>query len=240
MTDWGGYGGLGPGGLPYLGDEDEAIGVIPTVRFTTLMLDPPWTESGGGKIKRGADRHYPLVKTKDMPGVIRESGLWTPAEYAHVWMWVTNNYLADGLWLLEELGATYVTNAVWVKKPAIVEAFSDAMRVAAAAKLPPGGLFRLLRKEIVRLSKPQIGLGQYLRGAHELLLFGRIGKGQHETSWGGYRDVPSVIEARRTKHSRKPEESYQLIERVSKGPRVEFFARSGREGWTSWGNEIAA
>lgn len=207
-------------------------------RFATLLLDPPWAESGGGKIKRGADRHYPLVKTKDMPGVIRESGLWTPAEHAHVWMWMTNNYLRDGLGLLEELGATYVTNAVWVKKMAFPAAMAAARSKVRGLVGDPAHIFAKFGEEFGRLSKPQIGLGQYLRGAHELLLFGRIGKGQHETVWNRHRDVPSVIEARRTKHSAKPEESYQLIERVSRGPRVEFFARSGREGWTSWGNEL--
>ena len=30
-------------------------------------MDPPWYETGGGKIKRGADRHYDLVKTPDLP-----------------------------------------------------------------------------------------------------------------------------------------------------------------------------
>lgn len=85
------------------------------MRFTTLLLDPPWPESGGGKVKRGADRHYPLMKARDMPGVILGSGLWTPAEHAHVWMWTTNTYLPGALWLLGQLGAAYRTNVVWVK-----------------------------------------------------------------------------------------------------------------------------
>lgn len=29
----------------------------------TVVLDPLWTESGGGKIRRGANRHYLLMKT---------------------------------------------------------------------------------------------------------------------------------------------------------------------------------
>ena len=35
-------------------------------KYKTIYLDPPWAEQGGGKIKRGADRHYPLMKTKDI------------------------------------------------------------------------------------------------------------------------------------------------------------------------------
>ena len=30
-------------------------------KYKTIYMDPPWMESGGGKIKRGADRHYPLI-----------------------------------------------------------------------------------------------------------------------------------------------------------------------------------
>ena len=39
-------------------------------------------------------------------------------------------------------------------------------------------------------------------------------------------------------HSAKPPEFFALAERVSTGPYVELFARSKREGWHSWGNEI--
>lgn len=30
-------------------------------QFRTILIDAPWPERGGGKIKRGADRHYPLM-----------------------------------------------------------------------------------------------------------------------------------------------------------------------------------
>jgi N6-adenosine-specific RNA methylase IME4 len=177
--------------------------------FRTLMLDPPWNERGGGKIKRGADRHYPLLKTQDMPDVIRGSGLWTPAENAHCYMWVTNTFLQHGLWLLDQLGFRYVTNVVW--------------------------------------TKPKIGIGQYFRGKHELMLFGVRGKGKDPSVYTDLRNLPSHLDAEhvkkddgKIKHSGKPACFYDLIEARSKGPYVEFFARSLREGWTSWGNEVPA
>jgi hypothetical protein len=34
-------------------------------RFKTILIDPPWPEKGAGKIKRGADRHYSLLKVAD-------------------------------------------------------------------------------------------------------------------------------------------------------------------------------
>jgi len=85
--------------------------------FKTVVLDPPWQERGGGKIKRGADRHYPLVKTDALPDIIRGCSHWAGVEEsAHMYMWVTNNFLVDGLWLMHTLGFTYKTNIVWVKQ----------------------------------------------------------------------------------------------------------------------------
>lgn len=83
--------------------------------FRTFLLDPPWPERGGGKIKRGADRHYSLLEVKDMPRVILTSGVFSPAASAHLYMWVTNNYLPKGLWLGEALGFTYKTIVTWPK-----------------------------------------------------------------------------------------------------------------------------
>jgi N6-adenosine-specific RNA methylase IME4 len=156
-------------------------------------------ERGGGKIKRGADRHYPLMKTAQMPGVIYQSGVWRPAMNAHLYMWATNNFLPDALWLMKALNFTYKTNVVWVK-----------------------------------LGK--LGLGQYFRGKHELLLFGVRGKGYEVRT--DKRNLTSVIEAPRGAHSAKPLEAYHLIEQRSRGPYLEMFCRSPRNGWISWGNGI--
>lgn len=202
--------------------------------FRCLLSDPPWPERGAGKSKRGADRHYPVAKVRDIPDIIRGSGLHRPAEHAHHWMWTTDNYLADALWVLDVLGWRYVRTAVWVKAAApLFEVITDAMLIGR------GGLLSMedIARNIVAALKLQIGLGQYLRGSHELLLFAVRGKGQHPSVRTDDRSRSSVIYGRRTKHSRKPESAYELVEAISKGPRVELFARSGRPGWTSWGNE---
>lgn len=213
-------------------------------RFACFLSDPPWPEKGAGKIKRGADRHYPVVPVKDIPDLIRSSGLHTPAEHAHHWMWVTDNYLPDALWVLDVLGWRYVRTAVWVKSAdpvAVVGAFVDIIsdRFLAPLGTRPVEEFVSLAAQLLAELKVQIGLGQYLRGSHELLLFAVRGKGQHPSVRTDDRSRSSVIYGRRTKHSRKPESAYELIESISQGPRVELFARSDRDGWTSWGNEIS-
>lgn len=173
------------------------------MRCKTILIDPPWNETGGGKIKRGADRHYSLLKTKDIPSVIfgaLQSNKWEIARDAHLYLWVTNNFLPDGLWLMKKLGFIYKTNIVWVKD--------------------------------------RFGLGQYIRGKHEICLFGVRGVLPYKVIDGKRQQGVSVIEAPRTEHSKKPIEMYSLIEKVSYPPYLEMFARNVRENWLSWGNEL--
>lgn len=84
-------------------------------RFRCIAMDPPWPERGAGKCKRGADRHYKLSGKKAIRDVILGAEVWRPATHAHLYMWVTNNYLLDGLWLVDQLGFRYVTNLCWAK-----------------------------------------------------------------------------------------------------------------------------
>ena len=78
------------------------------------------------------------------------------------------------------------------------------------------------------------GQGWYFKTQHEILLFGV--KGSLDPKKKG--TYSSIIEADRRKHSQKPDEFYSHIENVSPGPYLELFARSKREGWHSWGNEL--
>lgn len=81
--------------------------------------------------------------------------------------------------------------------------------------------------------KPHMGLGVYLRNATEHIILGTRGKApvkfKSQINWGIFP---------RQDHSHKPEEVYDIIERVSPGPYLELFARRKRPGWDSWGNEI--
>jgi N6-adenosine-specific RNA methylase IME4 len=73
-------------------------------------------EKGGGKIKRGADRHYKLLKVPDIIRVMTQAEPWNEiGDDAHMYLWVTNNHLQNGLKVMEALGFRYVTNVCWVK-----------------------------------------------------------------------------------------------------------------------------
>jgi len=84
--------------------------------------------------------------------------------------------------------------------------------------------------------KDQIGLGYLVRNQHELLLIAT--RGDIPTPPPARRPA-SVISAPRREHSRKPDEAYELIERMyPELPRIELFARQARPGWAAWGNEV--
>ena len=77
-----------------------------------------------------------------------------------------------------------------------------------------------------------------MRYEHEPLLIGR--RGRYPAPDPELRP-PSVLRAPRGRHSEKPAELYELIERLyPAASKLELFARQARAGWAAYGNEIAA
>jgi len=198
--------------------------------YKTITLDPPWPERGGGKSKRGADGHYPVMSVaKIIETVMASEPVSRIAPDAHCWCWVTDNYLEGGLELMRALGFRYVRTLAWVKVASdkgLVATFNTWLAnidIGVASNLRA-----LLQAQV------SIGLGQYLRGAHELALFGVRGNAMVPPPADR---MPSVVFAPKGRHSAKPNEAIEVFERVSPGPRVEMFARNARPGWDAWGNE---
>jgi len=76
------------------------------------------------------------------------------------------------------------------------------------------------------------GLGGKFGISTEYLLYGTKGK-------QSAKHYPSTwFEAKRGKHSQKPNMSLEIIEKVTDEPRIELFSRVRREGWDVWGNEV--
>ena len=85
--------------------------------------------------------------------------------------------------------------------------------------------------------RPRIGMGRYVRAAHEVCLVATRGDGKACIK---DRSVPSVFMAPRTSHSTKPAAFFDIVERLASGPRVELFARAERVGWTCFGDAIGS
>ena len=77
-----------------------------------IIADPPWPEHGGGR--RGADQHYRLLSCAEISAFgdyVRQLA----GDDAFLFLWVTANYLPDGLEVMRAWGFVYRTNIVWVK-----------------------------------------------------------------------------------------------------------------------------
>lgn len=85
--------------------------------------------------------------------------------------------------------------------------------------------------------KNGLGMGDYVRVNHEMLLLGV--RGHPGTPEPRHRPA-SVIQAPRGRHSEKPAVVHQIIEAMyPRATRVELFGRRPRANWIVWGNEVA-
>ena len=84
--------------------EDDVNGMIdfPQQKYKTIYIDPPWPERGGGRIKRGADRHYSLMSLDDIKKLPVQD--LADEDGCHIYLWATNNFLQAGLDCLNAWG----------------------------------------------------------------------------------------------------------------------------------------
>ena len=81
-------------------------------------------------------------------------------------------------------------------------------------------------------------MGAYtMKSGIELCLLATKGKDIHKLV--KKYNIRSLIEIKRTKHSKKPDEIRNAItELMGDIPRIELFARQKTDGWDVWGNEV--
>lgn len=84
-------------------------------KFATIMADPPWQfDNKTGKVAPEHKRltRYPTLPLQDICDMPVSDAA---AENAHLYLWVPNALLADGLKVMDAWGFTYKTNIVWQK-----------------------------------------------------------------------------------------------------------------------------
>lgn len=129
----------------------------------------------------------------------------------NVFLWVTSPKLPHALGVAKAWGARYSGRGfVWVK--------TTSRTAEDLLFLPTDAL--------------HVGTGFTTRKNAEDCLWFKFGHPRRIAM-----DVREVIVAPRRQHSRKPNEAYRRIERLSLGPRVELFSRETRPGFESWGHE---
>jgi N6-adenosine-specific RNA methylase IME4 len=124
-------------------------------------------------------------------------------------LWACWPTLAHSMTLMERWGFRYITGGAWHKR--------------------------------TKHGKTAFGTGYVMRSATEPFLIGTMGSPLTANNVRNVIETEdlAVLDAERREHSRKPDEQYQLCERLL--PRalrfVELFGRQRQPGWDVWGNE---
>jgi N6-adenosine-specific RNA methylase IME4 len=178
-----------------------------TNKYPVLMGDPPWpyaTYSDKGK-GRSAEAHYDSMSIEDIAKLPVSS--WAASDSVLL-LWVTRPILRRAFEVIEAWGFEYKTVAfTWVKT--IPSEYDNDPCLFG----PPPLHFAF-------------GMGHWTRSNPEQCLLATRGKPHRINA-----DVPELLLAHRREHSRKPDEVYDLVERLVAGPYLELFARQRRPGW---------
>lgn len=91
-------------------------------------------------------------------------------------------------------------------------------------------------EKLTATGKTVANLGAWTMKNYELCLFGTKGT---MLKYKRANNIYQKVAAKRTKHSKKPEQVRENIELLFGDlPRIELFARHKTEGWDVWGNEV--
>lgn len=91
---------------------------LPTIRggFKTLLADPPWRFANRTGKVAPEHRRLDRYSTMDLAGICDLPVSEVVAEHAHLYLWVPNALLPEGLRVMQAWGFRYVSNIVWAKR----------------------------------------------------------------------------------------------------------------------------
>jgi N6-adenosine-specific RNA methylase IME4 len=185
---------------------------IPINAYSLIVVDPPWTFN----LRETDPTHRGRCP---YPNMTDEAILNLPigaiaSSDAYLLLWVTNNHLPLGFRCLEKWGFAYKSIFTWMKTT---------------------------KSSTVENPHPHIGIGHYGRNTTEHFLVATKGSPGSFTTHG-LTDIPNVIFAPRSQHSKKPDEFWAIAHRLASyldGEKIELFAREQRPGWEVWGAEVS-
>jgi len=188
---------------------------LPRNHFGCVLADPPWTFKTFKQYAPGENRAapYACMKLADIKALpVRD----VAAKDCHLFLWVTGPFLDKSFDVMKAWGFKYSgLGFTWVK---LQRSHNKQLRLLSSGDL---------ERELF------VGQGYTTRKNCEFALLGRRGNPKRLAN-----DVREVILSPLREHSRKPDESYERIERYAEGPLLELFARQTRPGWSSFGNQV--
>jgi N6-adenosine-specific RNA methylase IME4 len=182
------------------------------MKVPVISLDPPWSFevwSADTGSGRSAESYYRTMTWADLAALGPAIDA-IAADDCALFMWACRPSIPEALAMVAAWNEGQPKKRQWKYK---TEAFTWV--------------------KTTKSGKPAMGMGYWTRANTEPVLLFTRGKVQRQD-----KGVPQVIMAPRMKHSAKPEEAQDRIERLVAGPYVELFARRQRPGWTCMGNEI--
>ena len=95
--------------------SDDLLNAVGNKKFATVLADPPWQfQNRTGKMAPEHKRlqRYPTMSLQEIKDLPVEAIV---ADTAHLYLWVPNALLAEGMQVMEHWGFTYKTNLIWYK-----------------------------------------------------------------------------------------------------------------------------
>lgn len=94
---------------------DDLLRLAGTQRFATILADPPWRFSN--RTGKMAPEHRRLSRygTMTMDEIMELPVAQIAQPTSHLYLWVPNALLAEGLEVMRRWGFTYKTNYIWYK-----------------------------------------------------------------------------------------------------------------------------
>lgn len=199
---------------------------LPFGSYNVIYADCPWlykmySDKGHEK---GAHAHYRGMTFEELADM-RDDIVFSAGPNCVLFMWTT--WAAD-----PRTGVDHMQQALNLMRAWGFNRFS-------------GGSWNKTTKH----GKQAIGTGYTFRSASEPFIIGSIGSprvknhGTRNALFTGevpenLNDLGITISAMAREHSRKPDEMADLLTNLFDGPYLELFARTEREGWDCWGDEV--
>jgi len=155
---------------------------------------------------------YKVMREEDIAAYLTNEKVKVASD-AILFMWATVPLIEQGLRIVKAWGFTYKTMVLWDKQ----------VPTRTGSWLP-------IQNEILLVGT---------KG--KILLVGTKGKKMRPPGAKRRQISPNLISIRKTKHSAKPPEFHDLVERLYPGlpARAELFPRKLRPGWVPFGNDLA-
>jgi len=97
---------------------DEGIAPLPTIDggFKTILADPPWRFTNRTGKVAPEHRRLDRYSTMDLADIKALPVADIAAPNSHLYLWVPNAMLPDGIAVMETWGFRYVSNIIWAKR----------------------------------------------------------------------------------------------------------------------------